>query len=71
MDSLLIPAALVLVVTNMSFAILAARNWQRAEAAQREIARLVAQQQRHAAGYDTGLTEPVVQVLGPVYDQTR
>lgn len=62
MDSYLVPAAIVLALTNISFAWLAARNWHRAEAAQREVARLVAQQ--HAAGYDTGLAEkPIIQVL--------
>lgn len=46
MDNLLIPAALVLVLTNISFAVLAARNWYRAEVAQQECQRLVAQQTR-------------------------
>jgi hypothetical protein len=62
MDNLLIPAALVLILTNISFATLAARHWYRAEVAQRELARLATQ--HHAAGYDTGLVEkPIVQVL--------
>jgi hypothetical protein len=62
MDTYLVPAAIVLALTNISFAWLAARNWYRAETAQREVARLVAQQ--HAAGYDTGLMErPIIQVL--------
>jgi hypothetical protein len=50
-------AALILALTTISFAVLAARHWYRAEVAQREIARLVAQHQQHAAGYDTGLVE--------------
>lgn len=62
MDIYLLPAAIVLALTNLSFALLAARNWYRAEVAQRELARLVSLQ--HAAGYDTGLAEtPIVQVL--------
>src|SRR4051812_18946779 len=47
----LIPATLVLALTTISFAILAARHWYRAEVAQRELARLATQ--HHAAGYDT------------------
>lgn len=63
MDAL-IPAALVLVLTNIVFAWLAERQRRRAEAAQKELARLVAQQRRYAATYDTGLKElPIVQVL--------
>jgi hypothetical protein len=52
-------ACIVLTLTNISFAILAARNWYRAEIAQREIAQLVAQQQPRGqgAGYETGLVE--------------
>jgi hypothetical protein len=58
----LIPATLVLALTTISFAILAARHWYRAEVAQKELARLATQ--HHAAGYDTGLVEkPIVQVL--------
>ena len=57
MDSLLIPAALILVMTNISFAWLAERQRRRADAAQREIAELVAQSRPRAAGYDTGLVE--------------
>lgn len=51
----LVLACIVLTLTNISFAVLAAREWYRAEAAQREITRMVEQQ--HAAGYDTGLVE--------------
>ena len=53
----LIIACLVLTLTNISFAILAARNWYRAESAQYEITQLVAQQRAPdlRAGYDTGL----------------
>lgn len=50
-------ACIVLTLTNISFAVLAAREWYRAEAAQREIVRLVSQQGQSAAGYDTGLIE--------------
>jgi len=56
MDAL-IPASLVLVLTNISFAWLAARNYYRAEAAQKENARLVAQQRWLMAPYNTGLVE--------------
>ena len=55
MDTLIVACA-VLIATNVSFAVLAARHWYRAEVAQREIARLVEQ---HAAGYDTGLAEQI------------
>jgi hypothetical protein len=44
-----------LVLTNIVSAVLALRNWYRAEVAQREIARLSDRQR--AAGYDTGLVE--------------
>lgn len=57
MDDFLIPATLMLTLTTINFAVLAARHWYRAEVAQREIARMVAEQQQHAAGYDTGLVE--------------
>jgi len=61
MDSLLI-AALVLVLTNISFAWLAHREHVRAEAAQAELLRK--ETLSRAAGYDTGLVEtPIVQVL--------
>lgn len=53
----LVLACIILSLTNISFAILAARQWYRAEAAQREITYLVAQQR--PAGYDTGLIEKV------------
>lgn len=55
----LLLACLVLTLTNISFAALAALHWVRAEIAQREIVRLVAQQRQRepAAGYDTGLAE--------------
>ncbi len=57
MDSLLIPA-IVLALTNIVFAALAARHWYRAEAAQREIARLVAQSRpRSPQPYETGLVD--------------
>jgi len=46
MDNLMIPAALVLVLTNISFAILAIRNGYRAAVAQQECQRMVAQQTR-------------------------
>lgn len=50
----------VLLLSNIGTAILAWRNGHRAEAAQREVARLVAQQ--NAAGYDTGLVEQRIAV---------
>lgn len=53
----LVLACIVLTLTNISFAVLAAREWYRAEAAQREVMRMVAQQRQHTAGYDTGLIE--------------
>ena len=56
MDSLLIPAALVLIVTNISFAWLAHREHVRAEAAQAELLRKETLS-RYAATYDTGLVE--------------
>jgi len=57
-------AALILSLTNIVFAVMAAREHRRAEAAQREIVRLVAQSrprppQSSAAGYNTGLREEV------------
>jgi hypothetical protein len=57
MDTVNLVLALLgtLVLTNIAFAALAARNWYRAEVAQREIARLSDQQR--AAGYNTGLVE--------------
>ena len=55
----IIIACLVLILTNISFAYLAARNWHRAEVAQYEITQLVAQQRSPdlGAGYDTGLSK--------------
>lgn len=55
MGSLLIPAALVLVVINISFAWLAHREHVRAEAAQAELQRK--ETLSRAASYDTGLVE--------------
>ena len=46
MDNYLIPAALVLIATNISFAVLAWRNGVRADVAQQECQRMVAQQTR-------------------------
>ena len=46
MDNYLIPAALVLVLTNISFAWLALRWWSIAKVAQQECRRMVAQQTR-------------------------
>jgi hypothetical protein len=45
----------VLLLSTITLAVLAYREHHRADLAQRELARLVAQQ--HAAGYDTGLAE--------------
>lgn len=45
MDAYLIPAAVVLALTNIVFAALAARERHRAETAQRELTRLVAETQ--------------------------
>jgi hypothetical protein len=59
MDTLAI-GALVLILTNIIFAILAERQRHRATAAQSEIIRLVAQGQKiWANGYNTGLLEGV------------
>jgi hypothetical protein len=57
MDTVSLVLALLgtLVLTNIAFAALAARNWHRCQVAQREIARLEGKQR--AAGYDTGLVE--------------
>jgi hypothetical protein len=57
MDTVNLVLALLgtLVLTNIVFALLAARNWYRCLVAQREVARLEGKQR--AAGYDTGLVE--------------
>lgn len=57
----LMTACITLALTTISFAVLAAIHWYRAEIAQREIVHLVnaQRQHEHAAGYDTGLVEKV------------